>query len=279
MINLNKKIMRMRFNRAAHKYQKAAILQREIADRLLSRLQLIKIAPGRILDFGARNGEGSEKLRERYPKSKVFAYDCSEKMLRQHRRRWFKSNAKICGEYTDLPFASGSFDLIFSNLSLHWINEPARTLQEFFRILAPNGLLLFSTVGPDTLRELRSVTTHVHAFADMHDIGDALLKTGFTDPVMDMEYLTLHYDSVSRLIADLKETGTTNAREDALRGLMGRGRWQKLLDEYHQRWQLSDGRIPATIEIIYGHGWKPTYSEQVDSAGEIRIPIGAIQRR
>jgi malonyl-CoA O-methyltransferase len=165
----------------------------------------------------------------------------------------------VCADAERLPFAAGSVDLVFSNLALQWC-DPARAFGEAARVLRVGGLLIFSTLGPDTLKEMRAAFAaadpepHVNTFVDMHDLGDALVHAGFADPVMEMEILTLEYDSLDRLVADVRGIGASNALPGRSRGLGGRGRWKRAEAAY-ERFRR-DGILPATYEVVYGHAWK-----------------------
>jgi malonyl-CoA O-methyltransferase len=176
------------------------------------------------------------------------------------RQSWLRRFARVCADAERLPLADGSVDLILSNLMLQWCNpEPA--FAEFRRVLAPHGLLSFTTLGPDTLRELRSAWgevdshTHVHQFIDMHDLGDALVRGGFASPVLDVERYTLTYPDVRRVAADLKATGAHNATMGRARGLTGRRQFMAMQTAYESFRQ--DGRLPATYEVVFAHAWTP----------------------
>ena len=263
------------FNQAAHRYNAAAILQREVATRLFERLDLMNIQPQVILESGARSGYLSELLIQRYPHAQVFAMDWSSNLLSQS-----VTPRKVCAEPEKLPFLSGTVDLLISNLLWHWMDDNWLGLQEWHRVLKPGGLLLFSTLGPDTLSELQNsfaqVDTHphVHPFHDMHDIGDALLAAQFVEPVMDSEHLHLTYASISRLIQDLRDTGVTNAAQGRCRGLYGKNNWRRMLNHY-QNFHSKDQRLLATFEIVYGLGWAPAAPLSYKAAnGDIIIPVG-----
>jgi len=221
---------------------------------MLERLDYLKIAPRRILDAGSGPSREAGELRSRYPKSQLVAVDFSVAMLFSERRRLIerllkkKSKHLLCGDVTRLPLAPGAIDLVWSNMALHWVSEPLAAFKEFSRVLAPEGLLMFSSLGPDTLKELRVAAgaTRVHEFIDMHDLGDMLVAAGFSAPVMDMEVLTFTYKHADALLADLRAGGQTNARADRRRGLSAAG----LLQEFRAAPQR------ATIEVVYGHAWK-----------------------
>lgn len=259
---------------AAPTYDDRCLLSNAIADRLLERLDFIRLNPSWVLDVGARTGYSIRELEKRYKKASVIGMDLSLSILRQC------PNA-VVGEYTAFPLEDQSVDLIFSNLTLQWSMDLQQTLQECRRILKPEGLLLFSTVGPDTLNELRASFSdkkrHVHPFFDMHDIGDMLTHLRFVDPVMDMEQITVHYSSVSQLLKDLKLIGAQNAARDRCKGLMGKMQWKKMLDCY-ENWRDNSGALPATIEVIYGHAFGAELAQFENKQGEIVIPINSIKR-
>jgi malonyl-CoA O-methyltransferase len=266
------------FGRAARTYDGAAALQREVGTRMLSRLDVVKIQPRRILDVGCGTGEGTVELAARFPGARVVGLDLALPMVVAARERARRGRSIyrrlvsplvgtrdaeprfVCADATRLPLAGVSFDLAWSNLTLQWVNDLPRAFAELRRVLRPGSLLTFTTFGPDTLKELRAAfarvdgATHVLRFVDMHDIGDMLVHAGFADPVMDMEYLDVTYPSPDALLRELKALGATNATRGRPRGLMGRARYAQLaagLERFAR-----DGRIPATFEMIYGHAWK-----------------------
>ena len=222
---------------------------------MLERLQYLKISPRRILDAGSGPARDARALMAAFGKVEFIALDHSLAMLRAGRARFFEKKKFVCGELARLPLAAQSIDFVWSNMALHWA-EPLATLREFQRVLAPEGLLMFSTLGPDSLRELRVAAgpERVHEFLDMHDIGDMLVHAGFADPVMDMEYVTLTYDAPRALLAELKAIGATNRTRGRPHGLMGRNRFARVLARLERA--RKDGRIPATFEVVYGHAWK-----------------------
>ncbi|WP_264435332.1 malonyl-ACP O-methyltransferase BioC [Coxiella endosymbiont of Dermacentor marginatus] len=268
----------------SEKYREEAEIFHVIADRLLERLNFIRLNPLRIVDFGVRMGYTTKALLEHYKKTDIISLDFSVSLLNRARDSIQRNSPKmLSAEYTLLPFADQSVDLIFSNLAFQWSLNLQKTLQECNRILQPGGFLLFSTVGPDTLQELRTSFSdkkrHVHPFYDMHDIGDILTHLNFVDPVMDVERLTVLYPSVLQLIADLKSIGAHNAAQDRSRGLMGKSQWQKMLKAY-EKWRDENHAIPATIEVIYGHAFRAEVtSSQRKQEQEILIPFNRIKRR
>ena len=242
------RVARRRFERAARTYPDAARLEQEVGSRLLERLDYVKIAPRRILDAGSGPARESRELRSRYKGAEIVALDFSAAMLAAGRSRWFERKKFVCADLAHLPFAAGSVDLVWSNMALHW-TDPKTAIEEFARVLAPEGLLMFSTLGPDTLKELRAAAgeERVHRFVDMHDLGDLLVAAGFAAPVMEMEVLTLTYTRGERLLEDLRASGQTNARADRPRGLAGKGFLKNILSSMPDQ---------ATFEVVYGHAWK-----------------------
>lgn len=242
---------------------------------MLERLDYLKIAPRRILDAGSGPSREARELKSRYPRAELIALDFSVGMLSCARTglldRLLKRNPRylLCGDVTQLPLAPRTIDFVWSNMALHWTQDPLAAFKELGRVLAPEGLLMFSTLGPDTLKELRVAAgaTRVHEFIDMHDLGDMLVSAGFSAPVMDMEVLTFTYKDADALLADLRAGGQTNARIDRPRGLSGKGFLEKL--------RASAGKS-STFEVVYGHAWKGAPRKLADGRDivELRLPRG-----
>jgi len=272
------RVARRRFERAAGSYAKASRLETEIGARMLERLDYVKLAPRRVLDAGSGPLRDAKRLGKRYRGAQVLALDFSLGMLRAG-RGWFDVFSKgtsICGDIAQLPFAAGAIDLVWSNMTLHWAADPLAALREFHRVLAVEGLLMFSTLGPDTLAELRAAAgaARVHAFADMHDLGDMLVAAGFAEPVMDMERLTIEYADGDALLADLRASGQTFAlarggRGSGPRGLMGRGSFAALKGKLEA--QRRAGRLPASYEVVYGHAWKAAPRRAADGRSVVQF--------
>ena len=267
------------FGRAAATYDAAAVLQREVATRLAERLDYVKIAPNAILDAGCGTGHAIGELAARYAQARIVGVDLALPMAKAARERARRGRSLldrllapvrakggapapvfVCADVNSLPFDGVAFDLVWSNLTLQWVNDLPRVFAEFRRTLRVGGLFLFSTFGPDTLKELRAAFaradghTHTNRFVDMHDLGDMLVQAGFADPVMEMEPLTLTYADPGKLLAELKALGATNATRGRPRGLMGAARWRRMLAAFER--MRKEGRIPATFEVVYGHAWK-----------------------
>ena len=274
---LDKQQVRRAFDRAASSYEQSAVLQREVVGRMLDRLEYIRIKPECIVDVGAGTGFVGAGLAKHYPKATVYELDMSIRMLQQIRqkqawyKRWFGKQTLICADAEQLPLQDKSADIIFSSLVIQWCDNLEETFAEFFRVLKPGGLLMFTTFGPDTLIELRQSWAqvddegHVSQFMDMHDVGDALLRAGMAEPVMDVENFTLMYEKVADLLHDLKAIGATNALQKRNRGLTGKQAYQAMQTHYETLRQTDQGKLPATYEVVYGHAWKSPDSSQDNS--------------
>lgn len=270
MTEIDARAARRRFERAAATYLGAARLESEVGTRMLERLDYVRIAPARILDAGSGPSPQAAALGKRYPGAQLLAVDFSVPMLRQARAagwlarlRRARRPAAVCASLERLPLAAGSVQLLWSNMALHWLQAPRAALAEFHRVLAPEGLLMFSTLGPDTLKELRAAAGEgrVHSFADMHDLGDWLVAAGFSAPVMDAETINLSYRDMTQLLADLRASGQTNARADRPRGLAGKG----------LRAALKRAGTRATCEVLYGHAWKGAPRKSADGRSIVQF--------
>jgi len=275
------------FGRAARDYDAAAVLQSRVRAELLDRLEVVRLEPTVILDLGAGTGHASLALKQRYRGAQVVALDLAPGMLQEAGRRQtlLRRFRRVCADAAALPLGTASVDLVFSNLMLQWCNDPDAVFTECRRVLKPGGLLTFTTFGPDTLVELRRAWaaaadghTHVNRFIDMHDLGDALVRSGLVESVMDVERYTLTYSTVRDLMRDLKAIGAHNANAGRPRGLTGRGAFERMAAEYetHRR----EGRLPATHEVVFGQAWAPVSPSRAGAVpGEVTVPIGRIGRR
>lgn len=274
------------FSEAAHTYEDAAVLQLEVGRRLEERLDFIKLNPKHIIDIGASTGRFSQQLKQRYQAASIFSLDIAYNMLKVGRDHFSNRNQAICADAEFLPFADNSVELIFSNLTVQWLPTTDFFAKECFRVLKPGGLLFFTTLGPDTLFELKSAWSavdtdvHVNTFLDMHDVGDSLHKTGFSDPVMDSEVITVTYRALKRLILDLKQTGTHNLNTHRPQGLTGKDKLKAMYAAYEQ-FKNSDDVYPASYEVIYGHAWKPDAAQltkKKQNPTEFRIAVEDIKK-
>jgi malonyl-CoA O-methyltransferase len=260
---IQRRWMRAAFDRAAARYEQAAALQREVAGRLVERLELIRIQPRLVAEVGCGTGYGVRALAARYRGASVYGVDIALGMVTEARRRaprLFSRQHFACADAERLGLRTDCFELVFSNLTLQWCQNLTTALQELERICAPGGLVLFSTLGPDTLRELRDSWarvdgfSHVNTFQDMHVVGDALVAAGFRDVVMDVDRVTRHYPDVLSLMRDLKALGAHNVTTARPPGLTGRRRLAAVRANYESF--RSAGGLPASYEVVYGHGWK-----------------------
>jgi malonyl-CoA O-methyltransferase len=295
---LDPREIRRAFDHAAACYDAHAVLQREVCDRLLERLDFMALQPERVLDVGCGTGYGLAHLRERYATAELCALDLAPAMLKvaqaklpqaswaQRARDLLSAHRSslthsLCADMERLPLAAGSVNLLWSSLALQWAGDLEAALKGFHRVLAPGGLLIFATFGPDTLKELRTAfaavddAPHVNRFVDLHDIGDMLVHAGFASPVMEMEMLTLTYADLKSLMRDLKGIGAHNAAASRKRGLLGKAKWAKLEQAYDALRQ--EGRLPATYEVIYGHAWAGDKTQREDGRQVIQFNIS--QRR
>jgi malonyl-CoA O-methyltransferase len=280
------RLVRRQFSRVSRDYDGAAVVIAELRNRLLERLDLVKLTPNRVLDVGAGTGTGARALKDRYPKAQVIALDSAVDMLVQAstRRGWWRKFDLLCADAATLSLRGDEIDLVFSHLTLPWCNSLDAVLAEVARVLRPGGLVMFTSLGPDTARELRTLwarldpAVHVHAFLDMHDVGDALVRAGFADPVMDVERLTVTYASFDALLAELRQLGLTNLAAGRPRSLGSKLKSQALRSGYEA---LNEGgALPLTVEVVYGHAWvTERRSRQTETNGEVRIPLARIGRR
>ena len=253
------------FGRAAAGYAEVAVLQRETESRLLEQLEVLETKiPSRILDVGSGPGRASGVMKGRWPKSEVIALDIALPMLRQvpkHTRFW-RPVKRVCAEAAHLPFADNSIDLIFSNLCLQWVPDLPAALAEFRRVLREDGLLLFSSFGPDTLIELREAYLQsgernppLSPFAAIQQVGDAMIAAGFRNPVLDRDQFMLTYADAMSLLRELRAIGAGDARVQRPRGLGGKSRQARMIAAYETL--RHEGRLPSTWEVITAMAWAP----------------------
>ena len=262
-LNVSKKHVGHAFGKAAKTYNESAVVQSEILSRLLSKLSLLQPTSECVLDLGSGTGLAQDAIQKMYGRNAYIALDMAYPML-----QWALSenntvhlHQSICADMEMLPLKDNVVDTIFSASCLQWSNNIQATFQECFRTLNNEGILLFSTFGPGTLSELNHSFNqvddhpHVKTFTDMHDLGDILLAVGFASPVMESEVITVEYTDPWQLFRDLKATGATNHLQDRSKGLLGKQRLNSVLEEY-KKFRLTNGKYPASYEVIYGHGRK-----------------------
>jgi malonyl-CoA O-methyltransferase len=281
--------VRASFDRASATYEAAAVLQARVSDELLTRLEPFDFKPAVVVDLGAGTGRMTGELKKRYRRSLVVAIDLASGMLQEARRhqQFLRRFERVCGDAMRLPLADASVDVLVSSLMLQWCDPPDPAFAEIRRVLKPDGFVAFSTFGPDTLHELRSAWAeadgveqnynHVNHFTDMHDVGDAVVRAGLSEPVLDVDRLQLTYPDAMALMRDLKAIGAHNVTAGRPRGLVGRARMQRMQQAYESF--RRDGRMPATYEIVYGVAWGATGRPASSMVGgEARIAPGAIKR-
>lgn len=270
--------VRQAFSRAARSYAQAAVLQHEVEDRLLEQLFALQVdTPRRVLDLGCGPGRGAAKIKQHWRRSEVIAMDLSPGMLRETRAqsRFWRPLKPVCADALQLPFADASFDAVSSSLCLQWVGDLPRALNEVRRVLRPGGVFVMSTFGPDTLLELREsylacdIAPPLSPFAAIAQIGDALLQTGFRDPMALREHFTLTYADARAVARDLKAIGATDARRERPRGLHGRDYWRRIETAY-AAFRDADGRLPSTWEVINAQAFAPADGAPIrDGAAEI----------
>ncbi len=278
--------VRRAFDKAAHGYERVALLQQTVAERLLETFDLLQTNKDNILDLGAGTGNGSRMLKNRFRKASIYQLDLSPLMLQQSRKRaprFFSRERFVCGNANRLPFKEKQFDIVFSNLMLQWCANLESVFAEVCRVLKPGGVFVFSTFGPDSLIELRDSwrqvddEVHVNTFIDMHDVGDALMRHGMHSPVLSVEHLRLLYNDVKTLMHELKAIGAQNINSGRRKTLTGKTRLEKMMTHYEA--YRADSKLPATYEVIYGHAWRNDHDNKQKAPGvEQTISIESLKK-
>jgi malonyl-CoA O-methyltransferase len=258
--------MRHDFAAAAASYDEAAVLAREVGSRMAKRLDCVRLAPGRCADIGCATGDGIRELQRRYSEALPIAIDYAQTMLQAVsarapllQRLRGREPRLVNADVRALPLKDGSLDLVWSNLMLHWLDDPLSAFKELHRVLAVDGLWTFAALGPDTLKELRLAGAgSLRAFPDMHDLGDMLVAASFADPVLDMEMIVFEYRRPRQLLADQRHLGVRNG----LLGQMPWRDWRRIFADWNGR---------ASFEIVYGHAWKAEPKTTADGRAIIRF--------
>jgi malonyl-CoA O-methyltransferase len=279
--DLDRDAVRRQFDRRAGAADPADFLLREVENRMLERLDLVRLAPDRILDVGCGLGDGVRRLRGRWAQADVVGVDFSERRVaraaaidRPSLGAWAQGLTRrlvgrpappgasgplgryLVADAHKLPVASSTVDLLWSNLALHWFDDVPAAIGEWYRLIRPGGLLMFSAFGVDTLAELRAAGLGLPVLPDMHDIGDALVAAGFAEPVMDTERLSVTWTDPARLLADLRALGG-DARRSRPKGLATLRRREAALAGLGAGLRGADPSAPMAVgfELIYGHAW------------------------
>jgi malonyl-CoA O-methyltransferase len=285
---LDRRAVLQAFDRASASYDAAAALQERVRNGLITRLDELQVAPRSILDLGAGTGHASRALKRRFPKALVVAADIAPGMLERARQqsRWLRRFERVRADAYALPFRDGGFDLVFSSLMLQWCDSLDMVFSEIARVLAPGGLLLASTFGPDTLKELRDAwaassdaSNHVNHFFDAHALGSALMHAGIAEPVLDVDRIVIGYPDAMTLMRELKAIGAHNVTNGRARGLTGRRRLAQMTRAYEAL--RRDDKLPATYEVIHVSAWGAAQRvpENTVFAREAFISPSAIRRK
>jgi malonyl-CoA O-methyltransferase len=258
---LNPKHVRRRFERAADSFDDADFVHAVTRDGLLSRIEPLLIDAGTVVDLGAATGGATRRLEKRFQAAHVISIDLANRMLRKARSKksWFAKSSFAQADARALPFATESIDVVFANMLLPWLSDPAPALSEVARVLRKGGVFAFATLGPDSLQEIgrawRRVDSNVHvnSFLDMHDLGDGLVNAGLRDPVLDVDRLTINYTTHDRLFADLTAVGARNSLDGRAKGLTGRQLFTVMTSALKDA--SNDTEIALDLELVYGHCW------------------------
>jgi malonyl-CoA O-methyltransferase len=274
---LNLRDVQRRFDRAAGGFDTVDFVHATTREGLLARLLPMLIDARTIVDLGCATGTASRGLSRQFRRAHIISIDLSQQMLRQaqHKRSFFGRRSMLQANATALPLAEQSVDVVFANLLLPWISDPATLFTEVARVLRNEGLFVFSALGPDSLRELRQAWqgngAHVNHFPDMHDIGDAAVNSGLRDPVLDIDRLQVTYEKPQALFDDLTAMGGRNSLLNRRRSLLGRARFEAMTAAL-----AGSGALTLDLELIYGHCWG---SGARPGDGEVRIDATQVGHR
>lgn len=283
--DLDPKAVRRQFARRASRLHEADFLLRETERRLLERLEIVRMQPATILDVGCGLGRSLGALSQRYPQARLFGCDQALPVIRRARETLTPTRQGLlarlrgrpaepiaevfAGDARLLALADSSIDMIWSNLVFHWFDDPLPVVEEWQRVIRPQGLLTFSLLGVDSFLELRQAGARTMRFPDMHDIGDLLVAAGFAEPVMDMDKIVLTYREPEALLADVRVLGG-NALRDRFRGLLGRSQRNEWLAAIG-RTRGSDGLLRITLELVFGQAWCPSPKRLPRGLAPVRI--------
>jgi malonyl-CoA O-methyltransferase len=242
-------------------------LHGEVARRMAERLAIIRMKPALLFDWWGHLGASAEVLAQVCPKAQRVAVEPSAALLERS-----AATAHALPTRAELPAGA---QLVWANMMLHLVPDPPLLIERWHRLLAVDGFVMFSCLGPGTLRELRTLYERLGwpaptpDFIDMHDLGDMLVRAGFADPVMDQETLTLRWDSAEALLAELRALGG-NAAPDRMPGLRS-PRWRSTLLRELESLKGADGKLGLSFEIAYGHAFKAAPSLKVAEAAVLSL--------
>jgi malonyl-CoA O-methyltransferase len=280
----DRRAARALFDRASAHFDEASFVHDHARDILLERLQFLRVTPARVLDLGCGTGRGLAALRARFPTAGLVAADSSAEMCARAFAAAAASEAVVvAADAAELPFADASFELVVANLVMAWC-QPEQLFSEIARVLAPSGLVLFSSLGPDTLEQVRRAWSrsdrgiHVHGFFDMHDLADAAARSGLREPIVDCDHLTLSYPDSAKLHADLRAAGATNVAGGRRRSLTGRQRFEAYGQALVAALSDPDGRLQITCELIFGQAFGRPSRGGSDGLS-FAVPVESIGRR
>ena len=279
---LNSKHVQRRFDRAAPGFDSVDFVHSVTRDGLLARLTPMVIEPLTVIDLGSATGSGTRLLAQRFRRAHVIATDLSRRMLEHadKKQSWFARTSAVQAHAEALPFADQSVDVVFANMLLPWLSDLTQPFAEIARVLRKDGLFVFATLGPDSLSELRHAWRkvddgkHVSSFLDMHDIGDAAVRAGLRDPVLDVDRLSITYRNAASLFQDLTAVGGRNTLRHRKHSLGGAGQLKAVADALDA--QRLGGLLTLDLELVYGHSWG---SGARSPGGEYRVDPGQISRR
>ncbi len=241
-------------------YDQAAVILREVGDQMLGRLDVVTLQPKCIVEVGCATGYCASLLSNRYPGAQVIAMDESATMIDYAKAQCDAPIDWVCAPLEPLPLADHSVDLLVSNVTVAWCNDIETTMTEWRRVLRPGGLLMMSGLGVDTLRECPPAALLAFSRMDMHDVGDILMRSGFADPVMDVDYFELHYKNQEKLASEL-----------SVMGLMR--------DEHIVLSPDEKGRYSLSIEVFYAHAWGGPEKQFTTEDGLTSIPLAHLRRQ
>ena len=255
---LNAKHIRRRFERAAASFDQADFVHAATRQGLLSRLAPLLVDAGTVVDLGAATGAANRSLSKRFKGAHLISIDLAHGMLGRARSKksWLSKISFAQADAGALPLANGSVDVVFSNMLLPWFDDPGPVFSEVARVLRKGGVFAFATLGPDSLQEIRRAwqqvdnSVHVNRFPDMHNLGDGLVNAGLRDPVLDVDRLSVSYESSTRLFDDLTAVGGRNSLDQRTRGLTSRKRFAAM-----NKGLTEPAGIALDLELVYGHCW------------------------